>query len=109
MNAFGKTRLLTVEDFNPFEKAFGENPLGKSERKDEGEKGRFRFYSREQIASKGDNLDITWLRDTNNDPEDEMTEPDDIALAIIRHLRCALEEIEATGEELTRETIAETT
>ena len=57
--------------------------LGKSPRKDEGEEGRFRFFSREQIAARNDNLDLAWLRDTSGDPEDEMTEPEDLAAAII--------------------------
>src|SRR5262245_46246574 len=36
MDAFGKTRPLTVTDFRDFENAFGTNPLGKTKRKDEG-------------------------------------------------------------------------
>ncbi len=34
MEAFGKTRPLTVKDFAQFEKAFGDDPLGKAKRKD---------------------------------------------------------------------------
>jgi type I restriction enzyme M protein len=104
MDAFGKTKPLTVDDFKPFEKAFGNDPEGKSKRKDQGEEGRFRFYAREQIAARGDNLDIAWLRDTSNDPEDEMTEPDELSSAIITHLKNALEEIEAFGEEVSAPT-----
>jgi type I restriction enzyme M protein len=103
MEAFGKTRVLTVDDFSSFEKSFGNDRCGKSKRKDEGEEGRFRFFDREQIAAKGDNLDIAWLRDTSNDPEDEMTEPDELATAIMGHLRVALEEVEAMGAELLQE------
>jgi type I restriction enzyme M protein len=100
MDAFGKTKPLTVADFEPFEKVFGNDPLGKAKRKDEGEEGRFRLFTREQIAARNDNLDIAWLRDTSNDPEDEMTEPDELAAAIVLHLKSALEEIEALNEEL---------
>src|ERR1039458_7612619 len=100
MDAFGKTKPLTVVDFGPFEKAFGKDPLGKAKRKDEGEEGRFRYYSREQIAARNDNLDIAWLRDASNDPEDEMTTPDELAAAITTHLKNALEEIDALTEEL---------
>jgi type I restriction enzyme M protein len=103
MNVFGKTRPLTIADFKTFEKRFGDDPHGKARRKDEGEEGRFRFYSREMIASRSDNLDIVWLKDTSNDPEDEMTQPDELAAAIIGHLKSALEEIEAFNEELTAE------
>lgn len=104
MDAFGKTKPLTVANFKPFEKAFGSEPLGKAKRKDEGEDGRFRFFKREEIASRNDNLDISWLRDTSNDPEDEMTEPDELAAAITTHLKNALEETEAYSEELANAT-----
>lgn len=108
MDAFGKTRLLAIDNFKPFEKAFGKDPLGSAKRKDEGEEGRFRFYGRKQIAARNDNLDIAWLRDTSNDPEDEMTEPEELSAAVIGHLRAALEEIEAMGEELAQATPTET-
>src|ERR1019366_1781556 len=61
MDAFGKTRLLTVADFKPFEKAFGKDPHGRAKRKDEGEEGRFRYFTRKQITERDDNLDIAWL------------------------------------------------
>jgi len=105
MDAFGKTKPLTVADFELFEKVFGNDPIGKAKRKDEGEEGRFRFFAREQIAARSDNLDIAWLRDTSNDPEDEMTEPDELAAAITIHLRNALEEIESFSEELQSEKV----
>jgi type I restriction enzyme M protein len=102
VNVFGKTNPLTVADFQTFETAFGKDPLGKIKRKDEGEVGRFRYYNRGQIADRNDNLDIAWLRDTSNDPEDELTEPDELSAAFVMHLRKALEEIEAFAEELTK-------
>ena len=105
MSAFGKTRLLTVADFAPFERAFGDDPHGKAARTDEGVAGRFRFWSREQIAARSDNLDIAWLRNTSEDPEDEMTEPEDLAAAIAGHLRAALLEIDAFSEDLASETV----
>jgi type I restriction enzyme M protein len=98
MDAFGKTRPLTIADFEPFEKAFGKDPLGHAKRSDKGETGRFRFFNRGKIRERDDNLDITWLKDSNEDPEDEMTKPNQIALAIANHLRNALEEIEALSD-----------
>lgn len=100
MPAFGKTRPLTVEDFAAFEAAYGNDPYGTAKRKDEGEEGRFRCFTREQITERGDNLDISWLRDETGDVEEQLTEPDEIAAAIIGHLRNALEEIEALTVEL---------
>jgi type I restriction enzyme M protein len=100
MDAFGKTRLLTVDDFKPFEKAFGKDPKGRSKRHDQGENGRFRYYSREQVAKRNDNLDIAWLKDASTDPEDEMSQPNELVAAILGHLKIALENIEAANEEL---------
>ena len=107
MSAFGKTRPLTVADFAAFERAFGDDPCGRSERVDEGEGGRFRFFNRVQVAARNDNLDIAWLKDTSDDPEDEMTEPEELVAAIARHLRTALDEIDAFSEELALATMRE--
>ncbi|HWM83566.1 MAG TPA: N-6 DNA methylase [Pseudolabrys sp.] len=100
MPAFGKTRPLTVEDFAEFEKAYGSDPNGGTKRKDLGEEGRWRKFTREAITARNDNLDIAWLRDTEAEAEEALTEPEDIAAAIIGHLKAALEEIEALSEEI---------
>jgi len=100
MPAFGKTRPLTVADFADFEAAYGAKPNGDAKRKDQGEEGRWRQFSREAIAARNDNLDISWLRDTEIEAEEQLTEPEDIAAVIIGHLKAALEEIEALSEEL---------
>jgi type I restriction enzyme M protein len=100
MPAFGKTRPLTVADFAGFEAAFGNDPHGHGVRKDEGDQGRFRRFTREEIASRNDNLDIAWLRDDSAKAEDDLTDPEDIAAAIIDHLKAALTEVEAVSNEL---------
>lgn len=100
MPAFGKTRPLTVADFADFEAAYGDDPLGKAARTDTGEEGRFRRFDRDAIKARNDNLDITWLRDTEAEAEEGLTEPEDIAAAIIGHLKAALEEIETLDDEL---------
>jgi type I restriction enzyme M protein len=100
MPAFGKTRALVIEDFADFEAAYGNDPYGKTLRADQGEKGRFRCFTRAQIQERNDNLDIAWLRDDAGDVEERLTEPEDIAAAIMIHLRNAMEEIEVTIEEM---------
>lgn len=100
MPNFGKTRTLTADDFAPFIKAYGKDPFGKAKRTDEGETGRFRAFTREDIATRNDNLDISWLREDEEEVEEGLTEPDEIAAAILGHLRAALEEIEAVADEL---------
>ena len=82
------------------EAVYGDDPNGVSKRNDQGEEGRWRCFTREQIAARNDNLDIAWLRDTEADAEEQLTEPEDIAAAIIGHLKAALEEIETLAEEL---------
>lgn len=100
MPTFGKTTPLRREHFEAFEHAFGDHPYGQAKRSDQGEEERFRCFTRKQVKERNDNLDIRWLRDEEADPEERLTEPEDIASAIIAHLRNALEEIEALSEEL---------
>jgi type I restriction enzyme M protein len=89
-----------AEHFAEFEAAYGADPNGQSARADQGEDGRFRRFSREEITARGDNLNIAWLRDTSGDPEDALAEPEELISAIQQHLQNALAEIEALGEEL---------
>lgn len=98
--AYGKTNPLKASDFVAFVRAFGDDPNGGAPRIDEGEAGRFRRFSREVVAARGDNLDITWLKDTSGDPEDGLETPEEIAAAIEGHLTSALEEVRALLEEL---------
>jgi type I restriction enzyme M protein len=98
--AYGKTNPLRRDDFDEFVRAFGNDPHGRAERKDAGDTGRFRRFSREEIVARGDNLDITWLRDTETEAEQGLTDPEDIAAAIIGHLKAALVDIEALSEEI---------
>lgn len=100
MPSFGKTNVLTEKHFEEFEGFYGSDPHGGSKRYAGGEDSRWRKLTRKQIAKRGDNLDWTWLRDERGDQEDEMTEPDEIAAAIIGHLRAALYEIETLNDEL---------
>lgn len=89
MPSFGKRRKLTRDDFVPFEKAFGDDPLGRGERRDEGEGGRWRCHTREEIRARGDNLDIPPLKDYAAGTE----EPDDhdaIAAEVVARLEAAL-------------------
>ena len=95
MPSFGKRTPLTREHFAEFEKAFGKKAEGTSKRKDQGEEGRFRCFSREDIAKRGDNLDIAWLREDDAHDYEALGEPDEIAAEIIGHLQTAMAELEA--------------
>lgn len=100
MPTFGKTSPLTEAHFAEFERAYGDDPDGGADRTDEGETGRFRCFSREDIAARGDDLAIAWLRDGSGDAEDSLNEPEELIAAILGHLKGALAEIEVLGEEL---------
>jgi type I restriction enzyme M protein len=100
MPNFGKTRTLTTHDFEPLVKAYGQDPFDGENRKDEGPAGRFRRFSRQDVADRNDNLDISWLPTDPGALEDELTNLDDIAIAIKNHLQSALAEIEAVVDEL---------
>lgn len=100
MPKFGKTNQLTADHFSDFINAFGGDPLGQERGKDQGEEGRWRRFTREDVAARGDNLDISWLREAEEEAEDGLSEPEDIAAAIMEHLQAAMIEIEALSAEL---------
>ena len=98
MPSFGKRTPFTRAHLQPFVKIFGEKVDGSSPRKDEGEEGRFRCFSRESVRARGDNLDLSWLRDENTDRAEDLPEPDEIAAQILVHLQTATEEMLALME-----------
>ena len=102
MPKFGKRTPLTEAHFKDFEKAYGTDPNGGSRRKDQGESGRFRKFTRQAIAARGENLDISWLRDDSTTESDDLPEPEVLAATILERLQTAAQEIEALQEELAK-------
>jgi type I restriction enzyme M protein len=98
--SFGKRTPFTRAHFAEFEKAFGADPLGKSKRKDLGETGRFRKFTREEFAKRADNLDISWLKDDSVTDHADLPEPAVIAAEIVAQLQTAMAEMQALQEEL---------
>ena len=90
MPSFGKRNPLTRKHFEDFEQCYGSDPNGKSPRTDLGEEGRFRCFSREEITKRGDNLDISWLRDESLQSAEDLPEPDEIAAEIMMRLQTAI-------------------
>src|SRR5262245_21147463 len=107
MPQFGKRTALTREHFTKFEAAFGDDPLGSArsltQRKDTGESGRFRRFTRDWVAGRGDNLDIAWLKDESEGTTDELPEPAALAQEAMGELEGALEELRGILEELGEE------
>lgn len=104
MPQYGKRTQLTREHFAEFEAAFGDDPLAGAKalakRKDTGEQGRFRKFTREQIAARSDSLDIAWLKDDSDTSADELPEPAVLAQEAMGELEAALDELRGILEEL---------
>jgi len=100
MPNYGKNNPFGMSDLDDFAAAFGDDPDGSADRIDQGETGRFRSFTREIIATRGDNLDISWLKGNSGDPEDGLDTPNEIAAAIELHLANAMVEVRALIEDL---------
>jgi type I restriction enzyme M protein len=98
--SFGKRVPFTEDYLAPFMAAFGKDPHGNSERKDSGASGCWRVFSRADIRARGENLDVTWLKDDNQTHAKDLEEPEVIASQILEKLRNALDEMEALSTEL---------
>jgi type I restriction enzyme M protein len=107
MPQFGKRTQLTDDHFAEFEKAFGDDQLGGAKalakRKDTGEQGRFRRFTRHWITERSDSLDISWLKDENAEDAADLPEPAAIAQEAMGELEAAVAELEAILAELGEE------
>lgn len=95
MPTFGKRTPLTAKHFEEFEKVYEAK-----KRVDEGEKGRFRCFSREAIAKKEDSLDISWLKDDSIEDIADLPTPDVLAKEAMTELSLAMKELESLVKEL---------
>jgi type I restriction enzyme M protein len=93
MPSFGKRTPFTREHFAEFGKAYGADPYGRSKRKDLGQQGRFRKFTREEVKARGDNLDVSWLKDEGATSSDDLPEPEEIAAEILTLLQTATVEM----------------
>jgi type I restriction enzyme M protein len=117
MPQFGKRTPFTRDYFrtppdapasqlrDKFEDVFGNDPKGGpaalAKRVDTGEAGRWRKFTREQIAARGDNLDIAWLKDDSAETaEAQRDDPALVARLLQRELGGAMAELRSLLEEL---------
>lgn len=110
MPQFGKRTPLTLEHFAEFEKCYGKKSDGTSKRTDKtgdgsGDDSRFRRFTREEIEQRGDNLDISWLKDEDATSGEDLEEPEVIAAMIREKLGEALGEIDGLTELLEGEVV----
>jgi type I restriction enzyme M protein len=102
MPQFGKRTQLTQAHFAEFETVWATDAQGTdlSKRIDQGEAGRWRCFSRSEIAARGDSLDISWLRDENEERSEDLPEPELLAAAAVMELEGAIGELQAILAEL---------
>jgi type I restriction enzyme M protein len=103
MPAFGKRTPLTREHFADFEAAYGPDPLGLASRTANGPEGRWQCFSREEIAARGDSLDLAWLKDDSAEDGADLPEPAVLAQVAMVELEGALEDLRAILKELGEE------
>jgi type I restriction enzyme M protein len=103
MPAFGKRTPLTREHFAEFEEAYGPDPLGLAPRTATGPEGRWQCFSREEIAARGDSLDLAWLKDDSTEDGADLPEPAVLAQEAMQELEGALEDLRAILAELGEE------
>ena len=72
-------------------------------RKDGGVTGRFRKFTREEIAKRDDSLDISWLKDENAESHDELPEPAVLAASAMEELEAIMEDLRGILAELGEE------
>jgi type I restriction enzyme M protein len=102
MPQFGKRTQLTLAHFAEFEAAWATDAQGTdlSKRVDTGESGRWRRFGRKEIADRADSLDISWLRDENEERSEDLPEPAVLAAAAVTELEGAIGELQAILAEL---------
>ncbi|MFD0682418.1 MULTISPECIES: class I SAM-dependent DNA methyltransferase [unclassified Paenibacillus] len=100
MPTFGKRTPLTREHFKDFETCFGTDPNGNSFRQDMGDTGRYRYFTREQLRVRGDNLDISWLLDESFISNGNLPDPIESAEESIIKLGQAINLLEEVIREL---------
>lgn len=102
MPQFGKRTQLTAEHFAEFEAAWATDAQGTDlgKRVDTGEMGRFRRFSRKEVSDRADSLDISWLRDENEERSEDLPEPEVLAQAAMTELKGAIGELQGILAEL---------
>lgn len=95
MPSFGKRTPLTREHFADFERCYGDDPHGRSPREDTGPEGRWRAFSRDELSKRGDNLDLTWLKDDDTAATADDESPDVLTAQAIERLEGAVGELRA--------------
>lgn len=107
MDNFGKRTPFGEQHLLPFENVYGSEPKGTAKREEgewsfiekakvnKPENSRWRCFSRDYIRdTKGDSLDISWIKDKNSVESEDLPEPEELAGEAMSELTLALAELE---------------
>ncbi|WDE95405.1 N-6 DNA methylase [Lentisphaera profundi] len=95
MPNFGKRTPFTRSYFEEFEKLYGADAYGSSPRTEMEEDERWRKFSREWIRdSKGDSLDISWIKDDDAIDAADLPAPEVLASEAMNELSSALTDLQ---------------
>jgi len=100
-----KDRPLTGEHFAEFEKYYGNDPNGRSKRKDLGEEGRFRRFTLNDIKTRSYKLDINWLKDESLEENGDLPEPQDLATEAVTELEAVVDDLKEIIDLLENEAV----
>ncbi|HCE3618644.1 TPA: N-6 DNA methylase [Vibrio parahaemolyticus] len=104
MPKFGKRTVLSKKQFDEFYEAVGsdltqvdENARQNflSKHKDEIDGCRLRCFSRNEIKAKDESLDLSWIRDENNEDASKLPAPDVLINEALVEMAGAMEELKA--------------
>jgi type I restriction enzyme M protein len=89
------SRPLAVKHFVEFEKCYGDEPNGRSKRKEvDSADGRWRSVSLDEIRERHYKLDaFKWIRDEELDNPDALSEPDELITEAMDELQLALDDL----------------
>jgi type I restriction enzyme M protein len=88
-----KDRPLTAKYFEEFIQCYGSDPNGNSPRTDQGETGRFRCFTIEDVKKRNYKLDITWLKDDSIEDANNLPEPQELATEAITELEAVVDDL----------------
>ena len=88
-----KDRPLTAKYFEEFGQCYSTDPNGRSKRTDQGETGRFRSFTIDEVKKRNYKLDITWLKDDSLEDADSLPEPDELAAEAVTELEAVIDDL----------------
>jgi type I restriction enzyme M protein len=90
-----KRQPLSEEASADFVSAYGSFPTPRPG--DRAERQRFRRFTRDELSSRDDNLDIFWLKDESLDNPDDLPEPEDLLGEAMTQLETAVDALNELG------------